>query len=233
MKRSVFIASLLLLSVTSVTGAAERTMPDRTLPTGIDQLKLDVPMDSSGLIMGRLDASLVGAQGVQSVIIRLSAESGAEAFVKGKPTWTAKKIARAQQNAFLKRVRKVDSNANVLGQVQMVLNAVFVEVDAEALPALATDPDVVRVAPVGHYEMDLSETVPYIGASAVHAEGFDGSGIKVAVLDSGIDYYHAAFGGSGDPADYAADDPTVIEPGTFPTAKVVGGYDFVGSVRCV
>jgi subtilisin family serine protease len=179
--------------------------------------------------MGRLDASLIGADGAQTVIIRLSAESGAEAFAKGKATWNAKKIARAQQKAFLKRVGKIDSGAQVIGQVQMVLNAVFVEVDANALPVLAMDPDVVRVAPVGHYEMDLSETVPYIGASAVQAEGFDGSGIKVAVLDSGIDYYHAAFGGSGDPADYAADDPTIIEPGTFPTAKVVGGFDFVGS----
>ena len=77
--------------------------------------------------------------------------------------------------------------------------------------------------------MDLSETVPYIGASAVQADGYDGSGVRVAVLDSGIDYNHAAFGGSGNPADYAANDPNIIEAGTFPTAKVVGGYDFVGS----
>jgi minor extracellular serine protease Vpr len=70
--------------------------------------------------------------------------------------------------------------------------------------------------------------VPYIGASAVQDFGFTGSGIKVAVLDSGIDYTHAALGGSGDPADYFNNDPTIIEPGTFPTAKVVGGYDFVG-----
>ncbi|MBE0688146.1 MAG: S8 family serine peptidase, partial [Anaerolineaceae bacterium] len=45
-----------------------------------------------------------------------------------------------------------------------------------------------------------------------------------------IDYLHAAFGGSGDPAEFAANDPSVVEPGTFPTAKVVGGYDFVGSI---
>jgi len=49
------------------------------------------------------------------------------------------------------------------------------------------------------------------------------------VLDSGIDYLHEAFGGSGNPADFAANDPDVIEPGSFPTARVVGGYDFVGS----
>ncbi len=79
---------------------------------------------------------------------------------------------------------------------------------------------------MGNYEIDLSETVPYIGASAAQAKGFTGKGIKVAVLDSGIDYLHAAFGGSGNPADHAANNPNIIEPGTFPTAKVVGGYDF-------
>ena len=77
--------------------------------------------------------------------------------------------------------------------------------------------------------MTLTETVPYVGATAVHAGGRDGTGVKVAVLDSGIDYLHAALGGSGNPAEFAANNPTIIEPGTFPTAKVVGGYDFVGS----
>ena len=40
---------------------------------------------------------------------------------------------------------------------------------------------------MGNYERDLFETVPYIGASPVQAKGLDGKGIKVAVLDSGID----------------------------------------------
>ena len=155
--------------------------------------------------------------------------SGADAYAKGGNEAQAKQEAKKQQDAFLKRVRKVDSSARLIAQVQMVMNAVFVEVDAAALPQLAQDPAVVRIAPVANYEMDLSETVPYIGASAVQDMGYDGSGIKVAVLDSGIDYTHAALGGSGDPADYAANDPNIIEPGTFPTAKVVGGYDFVGS----
>ena len=86
----------------------------------------------------------------------------------------------------------------------------------------------VRIAPVGNYQLNLSTTVPYIGATAVQAKGVDGRGIKVAVLDSGIDYLHAGLFGSGNPADFAANDPEIIEPGTFPTAKVVGGYDFTG-----
>jgi subtilisin family serine protease len=89
---------------------------------------------------------------------------------------------------------------------------------------------VVRIAPVGNYELDLAETVPYIGSTAVQAKGVNGKGIKVAVLDSGIDYLHAALGGSGNPADFASNDPNVVERGTFPTAKVVAGYDFTGSI---
>ena len=70
--------------------------------------------------------------------------------------------------------------------------------------------------------------MPYIGATAVQAMGFDGTGVRVAVLDSGIDYLHANLGGSGSVDEYNANDSTIIEPGTFPTAKVIGGYDFVG-----
>jgi minor extracellular serine protease Vpr len=200
----------------------------RALPATIAAMKLDRPVTVSGSAASVLDRSLAGAAGANRVIIRLSADSAANAFVKGADTARAKQAAKAQQDAFLGSVRAADPNARVIGQVQAVLNAVFVEVDAAALPRLAKDPRVVRIAPVGNYLLDLSETVPYIGAAAVQATGFDGTGIKVAVLDSGIDYLHAALGGSGNPADFAANNPDIIETGTFPTAKVVGGYDFTG-----
>jgi len=201
----------------------------RALPASIAALKLQAPVTAAGIPAGALDASLAGAVGPNRVIIRLSADSGANAFAKGADTAKAKKAAKAQQDSFLSSVRAADRNARVIAQVQSVLNAVFVEVDAAALPKLAKDPRVVRIAPVADYQLDLSETVPYIGAAAVQAGFVDGSGVKVAVLDSGIDYLHAALGGSGNPAEFAANDPELIEPGTFPTAKVVGGYDFTGS----
>jgi subtilisin family serine protease len=203
---------------------------DRELPDSVSALKLATPLEVSGVSLDALSRSPF-AEGPGKVIIRLSADSVAEAKAKGKATapGQVKKEAEAQQVSFLDRVFDVDPNARVIARVQVVMNAVFVEVDASALPVLANDPAVVRIAPVANYELDLSETVPYIGASAVQAAGYDGTGVRVAVLDTGIDYYHAALGGSGNPADYAADDPTIIEPGTFPTAKVVGGYDFVGA----
>jgi subtilisin family serine protease len=131
----------------------------------------------------------------------------------------------------LERILALDPNAKVLAQVQLVLNAVFVEVDASVFGGIAADPAVKRVVPVGNYELDLSETVPYIGATAVQNSGFDGSGIKVAVLDSGIDYTHANLGGGGNIADFdAAYADLTSRNGLFPTADVVEGYDFFGRI---
>jgi subtilisin family serine protease len=81
--------------------------------------------------------------------------------------------------------------------------------------------------------MDLSDTVPFIGAADLQAAGLDGTGVTVAVLDDGADYTHIKLGGSGNPVDYAACAATssVLSPACtafFPNSKIVGGYDFVG-----
>ncbi|HKX93209.1 MAG TPA: S8 family serine peptidase, partial [Methylibium sp.] len=125
--------------------------------------------------------------------------------------------------------------ARELGRVQVAHNAIAVKVDATRIADIAAMSGVVKVRPVVTYELDLAETVPYVGAAAVQATGVDGSGVKVAVLDSGIDYTHRNLGGAGTAAAYAAaygagpgDAAQTTTDGLFPTAKVVGGYDFVG-----
>jgi minor extracellular serine protease Vpr len=123
-----------------------------------------------------------------------------------------------------------------LGRVQLAHNAIAVRVDGERLAAIAALPGVSKVRRVMHHQMSLSETVPYIGATAVQAKGFDGTGVRVAVLDSGIDYTHRNLGGPGTAAAYekawgtSTSDPrnTTVDPSVFPTAKVIGGFDFVG-----
>ncbi|KAL5632826.1 hypothetical protein ACGC1H_005690 [Rhizoctonia solani] len=49
------------------------------------------------------------------------------------------------------------------------------------------------------------------GVDKLHAEGIRGNGIKIGIIDSGIDYTHPALGGKFGPGN-----------------KVIGGYDFVG-----
>src|SRR5216684_3503009 len=90
-------------------------------------------------------------------------------------------------------------------------------------------PGVSHLEPVQTMEPALDNSVPFIlGGQSYAALGADGTGTRIAIIDTGIDYTHADFGGSGDPKVYAAIDPTVLAPGTFPTAKVIGGTDLVG-----
>jgi subtilisin family serine protease len=207
----------------------------RTLPASMVGLKLATSERlSNAPATLKLDASLHAVAGKRRVVVRLS-EPAVGAQLAAAVTASAAQLQaqanaiNAQQAAVLSKARQLDANVRLLASAQKAVNVVVLEMEATALAGLAADSAVLAIRPLRHYEKALSETVPYIGATSVQEAGYTGAGIKVAVFDSGIDYFHAALGGSGDPAEYAENDPTVIEPGTFPTAKVVGGYDFVGS----
>jgi minor extracellular serine protease Vpr len=138
-----------------------------------------------------------------------------------------------QQDAAGVRVRGLGGQP--VARVTKALNAIVVAIDAGQLGAVAALPDVRSVRILRNYELDLSETVPYIGATTVQEAGFDGTGVKVAVLDSGVDYTHKNLGGPGTTAAYAAaygsgpsDTEHTTRDGLFPTGKVYEGYDFVG-----
>src|SRR2546421_5722669 len=96
--------------------------------------------------------------------------------------------------------------AKVLAQYQHALNGIKVEVHSSKIAALAKLPGVVSVHPVGTYDRTNAVSVPFIGAPAVWQgiPGFRGEGIKIAILDTGIDYTHANFGGPGTVAAFIA-----------------------------
>src|SRR4029077_18292147 len=101
--------------------------------------------------------------------------------------------------------------------------------------ALEALPGVVKVLPVGRYQLNNIVSVPFIGAPAVWGgtPAFRGEHIKIAIIDTGIDYTHANFGGPGTTAGFAAAqaagtqpaDPALFGPDA---PKVKGGFDFVG-----
>src|SRR5919198_2291195 len=121
------------------------------------------------------------------------------------------------------------AGGKVLARYQDAYDGIRVRIASGKVDDIARIRGVVGVHALDQQMPDNANSVPFIGAPAVWDDlGFTGAGIKIGVIDTGIDYFHANFGGSGDPDDYANDDHTTVEPGTFPTAKVAGGYDFAG-----
>jgi subtilisin family serine protease len=110
----------------------------------------------------------------------------------------------------------------------VLFNGFSVEVSPANRAKLAQLPGVKAVYPVLAVEApevetsnsapDMALAVALTGANVAQNElGLSGRGIKVGIIDSGIDIDHPGFGGSG-----------TNGTTSFPTARVAYGYDFVG-----
>lgn len=119
-------------------------------------------------------------------------------------------------------------------RVKRAYNGIALQVDAQGVEALRRLPGVKAVHPMVLEYPSNSTSVPFLGTPQVWADTLglglpaDGTGISIGIIDTGIDYQHAHFGGTGVLADYQANDRTVAPDVYFPTAKVVGGWDFAG-----
>ena len=139
----------------------------------------------------------------------------------------AKRIA-ADQEAMAKRLEA--DGVRVTRRYSRLVNALRVRIAPESRAALAKRAGVKRVERLRVYKLLTAKSVPAIGAKTAwgtRTTGFDGKGMRIAVIDSGLDYTHAMFGGAGTKEAYQTNDATKVEEGTFPTDKV-DGWDFAG-----
>jgi subtilisin family serine protease len=228
------LATSIALALTVFASGASQAAPAR------DYSKLMVPAGSVTNVPPPIMAS---RRGEIEVAVRLTGKP--LAAVAGSKQGT--KWSRSKQKTYLAQLETaqsaVMSQISALGgteiaRVSKAHNAVIVSIDAKKVPELTKISGVAGVRRVINYEHALSDTVPYIGASAVQSLGVDGTGVRVAVLDSGIDYTHFNFGGPGTVEFYetcyegrdaapVGDCATYFGPGA---SKVVGGFDFVGEV---
>jgi len=177
---------------------------------------------------------------VQTVVLKLSGSPVAvvQAGMPGKilPDNTRLAIVKnlqAQQSALIPSVQAM--GGTVLATFQHAINGIKVRATPDEIASMSHLPGVVAVKSVRTYHIDNALSVPFIGTPKVwnNPPGLHGEHIKVAIIDTGVDYTHANFGGPGTVAAFQAAfatstmpaDPTLFGPNA---PKVKGGYDFVG-----
>jgi hypothetical protein len=184
-----------------------------------------------------------------NVIAYLSGAPLAAALTQARAPGAARKSvpwSAEQQRAYVQSLKSQQAavisgaqalGATLVGQLTHASNGVLLSIDASQLGALSRVSSVSGVMLVEDAAMALATTTAYVGADTVRARvpSINGAGVRVAVLDSGIDFTHKNLGGAGTVAAYLAANGSascVVTPQntsapTF-TSKVVGGFDFVG-----
>ncbi|MDO4918069.1 S8 family serine peptidase [Kocuria sp.] len=125
------------------------------------------------------------------------------------------------------------SGAKQLYTTANALRGVALEGDAAQLRELSKRSDVVKISKiVPKYRENAGSVVDTAALNSWTQTGQTGRGIKVAVIDSGLDYTHADFGGPGTTDAYkkakASTDLPGKDSGLYDSKKFVGGYDLAG-----
>ncbi|MCF2706212.1 S8 family serine peptidase [Arcanobacterium haemolyticum] len=153
----------------------------------------------------------------------------ADPVIKQGAERAAKAEIAQQQEEFEKEITDSDANVEVKENFSELWNGVTVEADAKDLDKIVAAKNVVAVYPVLEVQRPVDvkgntsdpqmlTATAITGADTVQNDlGITGKGIKVGIIDTGIDLDNPLFGGTG-----------VSNTTRFPNDKVVAGYDFVG-----
>lgn len=156
-----------------------------------------------------------------------------------------KKEILLEQQELEEKLTKISPDIRVLYRYRMVLNALAVEApqslskeinEIEELDYVEADerfslPQTVlsSVLPSAR-GLEDSNSMKIIGALDMNTKlNIRGKGVRVGIVDSGVDYTHKMFGGPADATIFKSIDASKDSP-LFPTAKVKGGRDFVGAI---
>ena len=145
------------------------------------------------------------------------------------------KIETAQQ-ALLPALTSIAYGGRILFRTKSAYNGVSMHATRGQLAGLAKIPGVKAVHVQTPKYQTAATDIDFLGARSAWTKitpnspyGAHGENVKIAVIDTGLDYIHTNFGGPGTPAAYASVTDTGPVPNPyFPSSKIPGGYDFAG-----
>jgi minor extracellular serine protease Vpr len=181
-------------------------------------------------------AAIAGASSVQPLTAQSSGtpvatyESSSAWFVELKSPPAAEGTSEStlsnEHAAFRREAKAAGVKYTERHAFKSLANAISVNANPAQASTLSQLPSVKSVTPVAIIEApkgeaispDLATAIQMTGADIVQNDlGFDGTGVKVAVMDTGIDLDHPDLGG-----DNVAGPP-------HPNSRVVAQHDFVGN----
>jgi minor extracellular serine protease Vpr len=180
-----------------------------------------------------LSAGAVDGDAAVTVMVQLSTPSIAAVRADAGGALTAGSEASARAAIDTQQAAVGQTIDGLGGDVELQMadatNVVVASVPRSQVARLSALRGVTAVQPVRTLTRSNTASNAVTGVDSVWEDyGLTGEGQVIAIIDDGIDYTHATFDGSGIVGDYEANDRTLIEEGSFPTLKVIGGYDFVG-----
>lgn len=149
------------------------------------------------------------------------------------------KQIETEQTEAIADLKRLSSDIRVLFRYRMVLNGLAIVAPLSVADKIKARMHVAYVEKEGIFSapkqieggkstLSAKNSVDFIGADKVHALGIRGQGMKVGIIDTGIDYTHSMFGGPGTEEAYKGTNPDQANS-AYPNAKVVGGIDLVGT----
>lgn len=227
-----------VIVVSGVAALAVATGPAMAAPPGSDDGERPAPTLASTSPHG-LDVDALRRaddQGSIAVMLELQTPPASQAYSRSRSSGEARRATRAaiaKVEAAQARVIAQLQDADVLYTSANVYAGVAVRTDVDTIEELAALPGVKAVHRLTPKERTNFAAIPLVSAPRVWTDtGVTGAGIRIGIIDTGIDYTHADFGGPGTAEAYeealaakeAGRSPEYPDP-----SKVAGGYDFAGN----
>ncbi|MEU4803560.1 S8 family serine peptidase [Actinosynnema sp. NPDC023587] len=227
------LAAILVAGSTAGTALGAEDQPAESVAAahGLDAGKLQL----------KVGKRLTAAHGRVTAFVELEAKPAVDTYQEktsqGATKQQAKDAAKATKNdtskvvdSVVKDLKGKDAATKEVYRTANGVVGVVVTADADKVREIAQRADVKSVRTVVPKSRQNSSAVQLTNTLKVWQQyGRLGDDTRIGIIDTGIDYTHADFGGPGTIPAFEAIDETKVDAAYFPTAKVVGGYDFVGN----
>lgn len=187
-------------------------LPDGTRAETIEN-QWFVELSSPAIAVGGNAATVIAEQNQLNVAM-MQAGIDAEVTTTYGDLWNG--VALVADDAAIESLAELDQVASIKPVISI----------PEPVEETAADPRTAQEQEEGVVTPQMSTALDLTGADIAQSElGYTGDGVKIGIIDSGVDYDHTEFGGTGTPGEGATEGDG---SSNFPNAKITAGYDFVG-----